>query len=120
MKRQRVIFAALTLAALFVDLWGSYESSGAFKRWMALYGHDVILCMFLYFFNRTIWHVRVNRRPYVAIFVLSGATLFEFAQLAGSYSGTFDPFDILAYVIGVMLAVGIDKVVSRRQRPVSA
>lgn len=113
MKRQRLIFGILAFAFLFLDLWGYYESSGRFKRWMASYGHDVFLPMFLYFFNRAIWPGRANRRWVIALFVFAGATAFEFAQLGRLYSGTFDPLDIFAYAAGVTAALGLDTVFVR-------
>ena len=110
--KNAIIGAGFVAANLIVC--GTY--SGQYKNLVKGYGHDVLLptsAFFIYKARGGIWN---KNRYATAAFIFSGCSAFELAQAAGLYPGTFDPKDFLAYAAGTALALGVDSIISRKQK----
>ena len=94
--------------------------------WVTSYGADVLLPALLYFWLRQgktlIWHLPLGRRPSFFL-VLAGCFAWEWSQaydFTGTplvvASGTFDPADFAAYLIGLVAAVTVDAYLGSRER----
>jgi hypothetical protein len=94
--------------------------------WVTSYGADVLLPALLYFWLRQgrtlIWHRPLGRSPSFSL-VLAGCFAWELSQkydFTGTplavASGTFDPADFAAYLIGLGAAVTVDARLGKRER----
>ena len=94
--------------------------------WVTSYGADVLLPALLYFWLRQgrtlIWHRPLGRSPSFFL-VLVGCFAWEWSQaydftgtLLAVASGTFDPADFAAYLIGLGAAVAVDARLGKRER----
>lgn len=85
---------------------------GPYANFVHGYGHDVALPFMSYWWCRIVGDLsgadpKRSKIVSVAIpFLMCSAG--EFAQYFKLYGGTFDPYDFLAYGLGIALALGID------------
>jgi hypothetical protein len=86
--------------------------------WLRYYGGDVVSVAFLYFCISLFWQPpALWRAGLVAIIagVIELAQLWQITPTGGSpvlqvvLGSTADPWDLLAYLLGLILAVGIDQ-----------
>ena len=113
-NRSRHITAAICFL-LFAFCLLYYRGPG--WRFLRFYAGDVAAVAFLYHVLSLVWRgPRAARAGAVLTFAL-GIELLQWARLAASrpeslealvVGSTFDPGDLAAYVVGVLLAVGID------------
>ncbi|HLC91357.1 MAG TPA: hypothetical protein VJI15_06340 [Candidatus Nanoarchaeia archaeon] len=90
-----------------------------YRELMNGYGHDVALPFGLYFINKLMNHP-FAKNPYVnAGTIFLAASALEIGQKfdlpIGSYAGTYDPWDFVAYAVGTGLAIGMDKLTFKKK-----
>ena len=117
-KRAFVIALAIIVAILHFVIGPNYE--GPFKSFLRGYLIDIILPFFLYFLftlniNQTWQKIAVG----AGIFIFG--SVIEYLQYRGAdvFGSTFDPYDFVAYFVGVGSAVLfeifiLDKIISRK------
>lgn len=122
-KRVRIsVGLSIMLIVSFIHAFrmGSYLNGNLYLLYYS-YVSDIIIPFGLYFLlciNQL--YFRILHKWYVKAAIIIGlTTLLETLQLFGIYALgiTFDPFDILAYVIGVGIAVIFDRFVFRKIFP---
>jgi len=110
-------------------LWGLFIAIGLMQMarlrlgWVTSYGADVICPAVLYVISRDgkslsryLWMPRDKpNRIAIGVFLLSA--VWEVAQGLGWLRGTFDPWDLVAYAIGVAVPWWIDTRVSSVAAP---
>jgi len=112
-KRALVITLAIIVALLHFVIGPEYK--GPFKSFLRGYLIDILLPFFLYFLftlnvNQTWQKITVG----AGIFVFG--TVIEYLQYrgAGLFGSTFDPYDFVAYFVGIGTAVVFDFIVWNR------
>jgi len=112
-KRAFVITLAIIVALLHFVIGPEYK--GPFKSFLRGYLIDILLPFFLYFLftlnvNQTWQKITVG----AGIFVFG--TVIEYLQYrgAGLFGSTFDPYDFVAYFVGIGTAVVFDFIVWNR------
>lgn len=109
-KRTFVIALAIIVALLHFVIGPEYK--GPFKSFLRGYFIDILLPFFLYF----LFTLNINQRT-LKIAVGAGVFLFgafiEYLQYrgVGIFGSTFDPYDFVAYFVGVGLAIVFDLIV---------
>ena len=118
--------------AVRVVLWGLFIAIGLMQMaklrwgWVTSYGADVVCPALLYVISRDgqslsryLWMPKDEpNRIAIGIFLLSA--MWEVAQGIGWLRGTFDPWDLLAYAIGVAVPWWLDtrfSLAARRSAP---
>jgi len=106
-KRAFVVLLAIIVAILHFVIGPEYE--GPFKSFLTGYLIDILLPFFLYFLftlniNQTWQKIAVG----AGIFVFG--TVIEYLQYrrVGIFGSTFDPYDFVAYFVGVASAILFD------------
>jgi hypothetical protein len=112
-KRAFVIALAIIVAILHFVIGPNYE--GPFKNFLRSYLIDIILPFFLYFLftlnvNQTWQKLAVG----AGIFVFGGVVEFLQYRGAGVFGSTFDPYDFVAYFVGIGTAIAFDFIVLNR------
>jgi hypothetical protein len=117
-KRAFVITLAIIVALLHFVIGPNYE--GPFKSFLRGYLIDIILPFFLYFLfslnaNQTWQKIAVG----AGIFVFGGIVEFLQYRGLGVFGSTFDPYDFVAYFVGIGSAVlfeifVLDKIISKK------
>jgi len=118
-KRLFVIILAILVAIIHFIIGPNYN--GPFKSFLSGYLIDILLPFFLYFLF-TLKLNRIKQKILVGLGILSLATAIEYLQYRaiGIFGSTFDPYDFLAYLTGVVSAIlldlmVIDKILRKKQ-----
>jgi len=117
-KRAFVIILAAIVAILHFVIGPNYK--GPFKNFLTGYIIDILLPFFLYF----LFTLNINQRT---LKIAVGAGIFVFGAVieylqyrgVGVFGSTFDPYDFVAYFIGVGSAIVFDlfiwdKIISKK------
>ena len=114
-----IYFAVTAVAGIFHDV-NAYEiyDNPEIANFVGGYQWDVALPMSLYFFHKAANLSFSKNNLFNAAFVFLGCSAFEMAQAVGLYSGTFDPYDFLAYGAGTALALGADRLTFGRNNTI--
>lgn len=100
-----------TSCMIGVGIAGSLASKllyqGPYSNLVHGYGHDVALPFIAYWSTRSVGGGKLA----ASLVGFLGCALFEFSQYLGSYPGTYDPNDFIAYASGAGLALTVDKLV---------
>jgi len=109
-KRLFVIILAILVAIIHFIIGPNYN--GPFKSFLSGYLIDILLPFFLYFLF-TLKLNRIKQKILVGLGILSLATAIEYLQYRaiGIFGSTFDPYDFLAYLTGVVSAILFDLIV---------
>ena len=107
--------AGLFAGALLGSGW-SKAYDGRYEQLLHGYGHDVMMPFCSYFLNRFLGIGSAKNRWLNAAYAVVGCSAFEVMQAFGSYPGTFDPKDFLAYAVGAGAAIGLDVVLENTAR----
>jgi len=118
-KKAFVIILSLSVAALHFIIGPNYR--GPFKSFLSGYLIDILLPFALYF----LFTLNLNQRKqkiFVCISIFALATAIEYLQYRGIgiLGSVFDPYDFLAYLLGVISAIVfdltvLDKIVRKKQ-----
>jgi len=109
-KRAFVITLAIIVAILHFVIGPNYE--GPFKNFLTGYLIDIILPFVLYFLftlniNQTTQKIAVG----AGIFIFGAVIEYLQYRGAGVFGSTFDPYDFVAYFVGVGSAILFDLLV---------
>ncbi len=117
-KRAFVILLAIIVAILHFVIGPNYE--GPFKDFLTGYIIDILLPFFLYF----LFTLHINpiwQKITVGAGIFAFGAVIEYLQYrgAGVFGSTFDPYDFVAYFIGVGSAIVFDlfiwdKIISKK------
>ena len=109
-KRAFVVILAIAVAILHFVIGPKYE--GPFKSFLTGYLIDILLPFFLYFLftlniNQTWQKIAVG----AGIFIFG--TVIEYLQYrgVGMFGSIFDPYDFVAYFVGIGSAVVFDLII---------
>jgi hypothetical protein len=109
-KRAFVVILAIIVAILHFVIGPEY--GGPFKDFFTGYLIDILLPFFLYFlFTLNINQTKQKIAVGVGIFVFG--TVIEYLQYqgVGIFGSTFDPYDFVAYFVGIGSAILLDLIV---------
>lgn len=117
-KRAFVITLAVIVALLHFVIGPKYE--GPFKSFLRGYLIDIVLPFFLYFLftlniNQTWQKIAVG----AGIFIFGSVIEYLQYRGAGVFGSTFDPYDFVAYFVGIGSAIlfeifVLDKIMSKK------
>ena len=108
MKNQKLIHLGLIILGLAAALFSQYYS-GFGATILQNYGANFFFPFAIYFIIRK-FPLEINT---VALIALGGVCLQELAQLWGLFAGTFDYKDLIIDLAGVLVALVIDKSISK-------
>jgi hypothetical protein len=118
-KRVFAVILGISVAILHFIIGPHY--SGPFKGFLSGYLIDIFLPFCLYFLF-TINLNYINQKILVCAGIFAFATLIEYLQYRGIgiLGSTFDPYDFLAYLTGVISALlfdltVLDKIIRKKQ-----
>ena len=116
-KRSIVTFIALTAAALHFLTGESYQ--GPCPVFVNGYLIDVLLPMVLFLLMGLTENRVIRSTLFRACAVFGFGCMVEASQYLGypMFGSTFDPLDILAYTVGVLLGIVLDRLVFPRFIP---
>lgn len=100
-RMSAVVYAGFFLA-------GSISSkiySGSLENYVHGYVHDVTGPACFYFAERILGQSRFESASITFLY----CSLYEVTQRLGLIKGSFDPYDFVAYGVGVGLALGLDR-----------
>jgi len=107
----------IVIALIHIFRIGSYLNGNLFLLYYS-YVSDIIIPFGIYFLlciNQL--YINILEKWYVKAAIIIGfTTLVEFLQFFGIYALgiTFDPFDIIAYVMGIGIAIIFDRLIFRK------
>jgi hypothetical protein len=117
-KRSFIIILAIIVAILHFVIGPDYE--GPFQNFLTGYLIDILLPFFLYFLLTLNINQKKLKIAVVAVIFAFG-TVIEYLQYrgVGVFGSTFDPYDFVAYFIGVGSAIVFDffvwdKIISKK------
>jgi hypothetical protein len=112
-KRAFVITLAVIVAILHFFIGPNYE--GPFKSFLRGYLIDIILPFFLYFlFTLNIDQTWQKIAVGAGIFIFGSVIEYLQYRGAGVFGSTFDPYDFVAYFVGIGTAMAFDFIVWNR------
>lgn len=118
-KKAFVVILAISVAILHFIIGPNYR--GPFKIFLSGYLIDILLPFTLYFLF-TLNLNQTKQKILVCISIFAFATVIEYLQYRGIgiFGSIFDPYDFLAYLIGVISAIlfdltVLDKIISKKQ-----
>jgi len=112
-KRAFVITLAIIVALLHFVIGPEYK--GPFKDFLTGYLIDIILPFFLYFlFTLNIDQTWQKIAVGAGIFIFGSVIEYLQYRGAGIFGSTFDPYDFVAYFVGIGAAVVFDFIVWNR------
>jgi hypothetical protein len=118
-KRIFVVTLAILVAIIHFIIGPNYK--GPFKNFLSGYLIDILLPFFLYFLF-TLRFNRIKQKILVGVGILSFAVAIEYLQYRaiGIFGSTFDPYDFLAYLTGIVSAIlfdliVLDKIIRKKQ-----
>ena len=115
---ERVKNALISVSTIATDYIVNTNCQGEYKSFVNGYAHDIILPVSLFFIYKTIGGIWNVNKYATAAFIFTGCSAVEFAQKIGWYHGTYDPKDFLAYAAGTAIALGIDSLVSKKNKSI--
>jgi len=111
------IIIIIIIALIHIFRVGSYLNGDLYLLYYS-YASDLILPFGAYFYLCiSELYIKIFQKWYVkAAFIIGITTLAEILQLLGVYALgiTFDPVDILIYVLGVGIAIILDRLIFKR------
>lgn len=118
-KRAFVVILGISVAILHFIIGPHY--SGPFKSFLSGYLIDIFLPFCLYFLFAINLNY-INQKILVCVGIFAFATVIEYLQYRGIgiFGSTFDPYDFLAYLTGVISAIlfdltVLDKIIRKKQ-----
>ncbi len=108
---QTYLFAAGSFGLMFATGIYSKQYEGVGEQIVRGYAFDGMVPFSYYFMGKCFGFNEKDSFLFPVLICCAGEVL----QGAGLYNGTFDPYDFIAYAAGAGLAVGLDKVTSRKK-----
>jgi membrane protease YdiL (CAAX protease family) len=107
-KRKAIIISALLFGIIHLNPWQFYSGFifGLIAAWICIETNSILLCIFLHFYNNTLYTIAVRYRDFIPIkgFNSNFSALAEFQPL------WFDLSGLAIFIIGtIMLIKGIEK-----------
>jgi uncharacterized protein len=107
-KRKAIILSALLFGIIHLNPWQFYGGFvfGLIAAWICIETNSILLCLFIHFFNNSLYTITVRYREFIPIkrFNSNFSTLVEFQPLWFNLSG------LVIFTIGtIMLIKGIKK-----------
>jgi len=107
-KRKAIIISALLFGIIHLNPWQFYSGFifGLIAAWICIETNSILLCVFIHFFNNTLYTIVVKYREFIPIkgFNSNFSPLAEFQPL------WFDLSGLAIFIIGtIMLIKGIEK-----------
>jgi uncharacterized protein len=107
-KRKAIIVSALLFGIIHLNPWQFYSGFifGLIAAWICIETNSILLCLFIHFFNNTLYTIVVRYREFIPIkgFNSNFSALAEFQPL------WFDLTGLAIFIIGtIMLIKGIEK-----------
>lgn len=115
---ERVKNTIITIGTVAADIAIHDNYHGEYKAFTDSYAHDMILPISGYFMCKAMDGIWTGHKYMTAAFMFTGCTAMEFAQKLGWYHGTFDPKDILAYAAGTAIALGVDSLITKKNKSI--
>jgi len=103
----RLLYIVLAALVGVAAIWGD---AGSWSWFLSGYAWDIALPVLAYFFVQLAFDVEGGWELALLLFVINSAG--EFVQLFLS-KYTFDPWDFVAYAVGSLLALGLDRATGR-------
>jgi membrane protease YdiL (CAAX protease family) len=107
-KRKAIIISALLFGIIHLNPWQFYSGFifGLIAAWICIETNSILLCIFIHFFNNTLYTIVVKYREFIPIkgFNTNFSALAEFQPL------WFDLTGLVIFIIGtIMLIKGVEK-----------
>jgi membrane protease YdiL (CAAX protease family) len=107
-KRKAIIVSALLFGIIHLNPWQFYSGFifGLIAAWICIETNSILLCIFIHFFNNTLYTIAVRYKEFIPIkgFNSNFSALAEFQPL------WFDLTGLIIFIIGtIMLIKGIEK-----------
>ncbi len=103
---------AVSSGLAIANLVYSKQYTGLLEEVVKGNASDVTIMLPEYF----LWRLLTDNSVGCAAFVFCGASTLEVMQGLGLRNGTFDPYDFIAYGVGVGLALGLDRLTMRSKK----
>lgn len=116
--RKRIILSLITLILGIVIYYLYYKKiidvSTELSRFVRNFIPD-FLWMFSFFFLSVNYSKRITKKYIIltSTYALALGTLFELLQMANVVKGTFDILDIIVYIISILIACIVEKLLWR-------